>query len=238
MGSQDRKIKVRKTNNHFMTTNQVKSDNRSSYFIQEHSVMIRIWHWLTFGIISAIIITVLLNSTLFNQRRNIPMVQDQLKAKGIIVSEDQSFAVTREYEDKLWGIHKLLGYGLAFLLFSRVIIELTQPGEEKISSRIKKALGLLRKKDGDWKEYRHYLLVKYSYLLLYILLFCMAVTGLGLAFGRELGFSRGLHGIIKEIHSFGQYLMYAFVIIHLCGVIIADITKNRGLVSGMINGNK
>ena len=166
------------------------------------------------------------------------MVQDQLKAKGITVSEDQAFAVTREFEDKLWGIHKLLGYGLAFLLFSRVIIELTQHGEEKIPSRIKKSFGLFRKKEGDWKEHRHYLLVKYSYLFFYVLLFCMAVTGLGLAFGRELGFSRELHGTIKEIHSFGQYLMYVFVIIHLSGVIIADNTTNKGLVSGMINGNK
>jgi len=210
----------------------------SSYFIQEHSVMIRIWHWLTFIIISAIIITVLLNSTLFNQRKNISMVQDQLKEKGLTVSEDQAFAVTREYEDKFWGIHKLLGYGLAFLLISRVVIELTQPGDEKIRTRIKNALGLFRKKEGDWKEYRHYLIVKYSYLLFYLLLFCMATTGLGLAFGRELGFSRGLHGAIKEVHSLGQYLMYAFVIIHLCGVIIADNTNSKGLVSGMINGNK
>ena len=210
----------------------------SSYFIQEHSVMIRIWHWLTFIIISAIIITVLLNSTLFNQRKNISMVQDQLKEKGLTVSEDQAFAVTREYEDKLWGIHKLLGYGLAFLLVSRIFIEIVLPGGEKIPFRIKKALSIFKKKEGDWKEYRHYLMVKYSYLLFYILLFCMAVTGLGLAFGRELGFSRQLHGTIKEIHSFGQYLIYAFVLIHLGGVIIADNTKNNGLVSGMINGNK
>jgi Ni/Fe-hydrogenase 1 B-type cytochrome subunit len=221
-----------------MTTNQVKSEAGSSYFIQEHSVMIRIWHWLTFIFISAIIITVLLNSTLFNQRRNIPMVQDQLKTKGISVSEDQAFAVTREYEDKLWGVHKLLGYGLAFLLFSRIFIEIAQPGEEKIPSRIRKTLGLFKTKEGDWKEYRHYIIVKYSYLLFYILLFCMVVTGLGLAFGRELGFSRQLHGTIKEIHSFSQYIMYAFVILHLGGVIIADNTTNRGLVSGMINGNK
>jgi Ni/Fe-hydrogenase 1 B-type cytochrome subunit len=210
----------------------------SSYFIQEHSVMIRIWRWLTFIIISAIIITVLLNSTLFNQRKNIPMVQDQLKEKGLTVSEDQAFAVTREFEDKLWGVHKLLGYGLALLLVSRIFIEIVLPGGEKIPFRIKKSLGLFKKKEGDWKEYRHYLMVKYSYLLFYILLFCMAVTGLGLAFGRELGFSRQLHETIKEIHSFGQYLIYAFVLIHLSGVIIADNTKNKGLVSGMINGNK
>jgi Ni/Fe-hydrogenase 1 B-type cytochrome subunit len=221
-----------------MTTNEVKVETGTSYFIQRHSAVIRIWHWLTFLIISGSIITVLLTSTLLNQRKNIIVVQDKLKEKGITVSEDQAFAVTREYEDKIWGVHKLLGFGLAFILFSRIVIELTLPGEEKIRSRIKNAFGLFRKKEGNWKEYRHYLIVKYIYMLFYILLFCMAITGLGLAFGRELGFSRELHGTIKEIHSFGQYLMYAFVIIHLCGVIISDNTTNKGLVSGMINGNK
>jgi cytochrome b len=65
----------------------------------------------------------------------------------------------------------------------------------------------------------------------------MALTSLGLAFGRELGVSGGLHVTIKEIHSIGQYLMYSFVIIHLCGVVIADNRKAKGLISGMINGN-
>ena len=64
------------------------------------------------------------------------------------------------------------------------------------------------------------------------------IDDLELAFGRELGFSRDFSKTIREIHSLGQYLMYAFVVIHLCGVLIADITTNKGLVSGMINGNK
>jgi Ni/Fe-hydrogenase 1 B-type cytochrome subunit len=221
-----------------MTTNQVKSAVETSYFIQKHSAIIRVWHWLTFLIISGSMITVLINSTVTNQRKNIPMVQEQLKSKDLVVTEDQAFAVTREYEDKFWGIHKLFGYSLVFLLISRLIIELTVPGEEKMRSRIKSALGLTRAKKDGWKEYRHYLGVKYTYLLFYLLLLCMALTGLGLAFGRELGFSRELNGTIKEIHSFGQYLMYAFVLVHLCGVIIADNTNSKGLVSGMINGNK
>jgi Ni/Fe-hydrogenase 1 B-type cytochrome subunit len=221
-----------------MTTNQVKSKEGTSLFVQRHSAIIRIWHWLTFLIISGSMITVLINSTVTNQKKNIPMVQEQLKSRDIVVTEDQAFAVTREYEDKFWGIHKLFGYSLAFLLVSRLVIELAVPGEEKMSSRIKTAVGLARTKEVGWKEYRHYLGVKYTYLIFYLLLLCMALTGLGLAFGRELGFSRELHGTIKEIHSFGQYLMYAFVVVHLCGVIIADITNNKGLVSGMINGNK
>jgi Ni/Fe-hydrogenase 1 B-type cytochrome subunit len=209
----------------------------SSYFIQKHSPVIRIWHWLTFILITSIIATVLLNSTLMSQQKNIAVVQDVLKSKEVIVTNDQAFAVTREYEDKLWGVHKILGYAIAILLLSRVFIELMQHSEEKLSLRIKHAMGLKNKNDDRKKEYQHYLRVKFGYLVFYLLILCMALTGLGLAFGRDFGFSRELHDTIKEIHSFGQYCIYAFVLIHLCGVIVADIKNSKGIVSGMINGN-
>lgn len=220
-----------------MTQNQDQT-HTESYFIQEHSVPIRIWHWLTFILLSGTIITVLLNSTLMNQRANIPMVQEVLKSKGVTVNEDQAFAVTREYEDKSWGVHKWIGYGLAFLLLARIVIEITQPGEEKIKSRFKKALGLYKQNDSNKTEYRHYLGTKLTYMIFYLLLLCMAITGLCLAFGSELGISRGLHNTIKEIHAFGQYIMYGFIFIHLCGIIVSENQKARGIVSGMINGNK
>jgi Ni/Fe-hydrogenase 1 B-type cytochrome subunit len=221
-----------------MTTNQAKSETSSSYFIQKHSAMIRIWHWITFIIITASIITVLLNSVWMDPRSNIGMVQEQLNKKGVTVSDDQAFSVSHEYEDKIWGLHKWVGYALALLLFSRIIIELAEPAEEKSISRIKNALGLYRINNINRPEYLHYLRVKFGYLMFYLLLFCMTITGLGLAFGRNLGFSRELHGTIKEIHSIGQYFMYAFVIIHLGGVIIGENSKIKGVVSGMINGNK
>jgi Ni,Fe-hydrogenase I cytochrome b subunit len=221
-----------------MAQNVVKSDTGTSYFIQQHSAMIRIWHWLTFVLITTAVVTVLINSTLMNPRQNIKMVQEQLQGKGATVTEDQAFAVSHEYEDKIWGVHVWNGYGLVFLLLARVFIELVQPGEEKLRFRFKNALGLYRKNDNNKQEYKHYLGVKVGYLLFYMLLFCMALTGILLAFGRELGIARELHRTIKEIHSIGQYFMYAFVIIHLTGVVIADNQKAKGLVSGMINGNK
>jgi Ni/Fe-hydrogenase 1 B-type cytochrome subunit len=221
-----------------MTQNEVNPAPGTSYFFQTHSLMIRIWHWMTFIFITAAMITVLLNSTLMNPRKNVGMVQEQLKGKGVTVTEDQAFAVSHEYEDKIWGVHKWIGYGLAFLLLSRIVIEIAQPGEEKIRSRFKKALGLYKLNDANKTEYRHYLGTKVTYLVFYVLLMCMAVTGLCLAFGRELGISRELHNIIKEFHSFGQYIMYGFVIIHLCGVIYSENRGTGGLVSGMINGNK
>jgi len=220
-----------------MATIEGNSASESSYFFQKHSAVLRIWHWLTFFVISCSIITVLLTATLLNQRKNISVVQNNLKEKGITASEEQAFSVTREYEDKIWGVHKILGYGLALLLFSRIVIEVFQPGDEKIRNRIRNVTGLYNQQTGNKKEYRHFLGVKISYLLFYLLLLCMVLTGLSMAFGRQLGIPREINHFIRETHSFGQYLIYLFVIVHLSGVVIAENMKHKGIVSGMINGN-
>ncbi len=221
-----------------MASKNISSNSETSPFIQQHSVQLRIWHWLTFLFISGSIVTVLFNSTLLSPRENVKLVQEQLERKGVTVTDDQAFAVSHEYEDKMWDVHKLFGYGLAFLLLARVVIEFSQPEEEKLRNRFKKAKQYQAKNDVNKAEYTHYLRVKMSYMLFFILLFLMALTGLGMAFGRELGFTREIHGVMKNVHAIIQYFMYAFIVIHLAGVIIGENGKIKGLVSGMINGNR
>lgn len=221
-----------------MAPKEISSDSETSPFIQKHSAPLRIWHWLTFLFITGSIVTVLLNSTLLSPRDNVKMVQEQLEKKGATVTEEQAFAVSHEYEEKMWDVHKLIGYGLAFLLLARVVIEFAQPEEEKMRNRLKKAIQLSKTKDVNKSEYTHYVKVKWSYMLFFLLLSCMALTGLGMAFGRDLGLSRGIHGGLKEVHEIIQYLMYTFIVIHLAGVIVAENGKIKGIVSGMINGNR
>jgi Ni,Fe-hydrogenase I cytochrome b subunit len=209
-----------------------------SPFIQKHSVSIRIWHWLTFIVLTSIILTVLFASTLYNPRENGKVVQDMLKGKSIEIDDQQSFFVAHIFDDKMWELHKYLGFGLSLLLLSRVGIEFAQSSDEKIKSRVKNALNLYRQNNPDQREYKHYLIVKASYAVFYILILFMAVTGISLAFGRDLGLSRSTHHLIKEMHGFVQYIIYAFVIFHLGGVIRADLGKSKGIVSGMINGGE
>ena len=218
--------------------NQTLSTGIPNLFLQKHSIGIRIWHWSTFLIIAASMITVLFASTLLNPRENIGLVTEQLQKNGITVTNDQAFAVSHEYEDKIWGVHKWIGFGIAFLLLSRLVIEIVQPGEEKFRSRFKYALGKYKETDDQKSIYRHYIGVKFTYILFYALLLCMVLTGLGMAFGRDLGFTREFYRAIKEIHSIGQYCMYAFILVHLGGVILEENKDSKGLVSGMINGNK
>jgi Ni,Fe-hydrogenase I cytochrome b subunit len=223
-----------------MTFQTSSSREKPSIFIERHSALIRIWHWLTFLFVTSLVITVLLASTVLNPRENVPVVQNVLKSKGITADNNQTFAVTHLYDDKMWDLHKLLGYGLAFLFMSRVVIEFMQSEEEKNPARIKKALFafLQSGKPEEKKELRHYLIVKYSYMLFYGILLVMVITGLTIAFGGDFGLSGPTRHNIKEIHGFVQYFIYAFVIFHLAGIILADLGKAKGIVSGMINGGK
>jgi Ni/Fe-hydrogenase 1 B-type cytochrome subunit len=212
--------------------------NPASVFLQKNSLLIRIWHWLTFLTLSASMITVLIAATALHPRGNIKMVEERLASKGVTITDEQAFTVAHSFDDKMWDVHKLLGYGLAFLLLSRIVIELIQPGEQRLRARIKTALKLTPTNGKDQKSAQLYLVVKRGYVVFYLLLMIIVLTGLGLAFEHDLEFLDHYHRLIKTVHGFCQYLMYGYVFLHLCGVIIADNTHSKGIVSGMINGGE
>jgi Ni/Fe-hydrogenase 1 B-type cytochrome subunit len=220
-----------------MTSTATRTSYPGITFNAPHSLSIRIWHWLTYLTLTASLTCVLLGSTLFKTKDNIAMVQGLLQEKGATVTKDQAGNVAHEYSDKMWNWHKFLGYGLCFLLLSRAVIEVAQPTEEKLKVKIKRALGFAPISEEDKKDKKHYIWVKRGYLLFYLGLFIMALTGLGLAF-EDVPLLKDWHKGITTIHSFVQYFIYAYILFHLIGVIITDSGKNKGIVSGMIHGGK
>lgn len=221
-----------------MASQNVSPNSFASPFYQQHSLMLRIWHWLTFLLILGSIVTVLMNSTLLSPRDNVKLVQEQLQKKGVTVTDEQAFAVSHEYEEKMWDVHKIIGFGLAFLFLFRIVIEVTAPANQKVSYKLKQAKELRKSDIENQAEYTHYLRVRTAYTVFLLLLLAMVLTGLGMAFGRDLGLSRTVFRGIKSFHEFVQYHIYAFIVVHLAGVILAENGKLRGIVSGMINGNK
>ena len=204
-------------------------------FSEPHSLAIRIWHWTFFVVLTASLTTVLFGSTLFRTRDNIAGVQQQLQDKGATVTKDQARSVAHAYSDKLWDLHTYIGYILVGLLLSRIIIEIAQPGEEKLRTKIRKATGFSVTDPSEKTHLQHYGRVKWTYVIFYALIGTMALTGLGLAF-EDVPIFRTWHRSITKVHSFVQYFIYAFILIHLVGVIRADLGRHKGLVSGMIHG--
>jgi Ni/Fe-hydrogenase 1 B-type cytochrome subunit len=214
-----------------MTTNESKP--ASHYFQTAKPASIRLWHWLTFLFFTASITTVIFGSTLFKTANNISLVQQQVQEKGGIVTKDQARSVAHEYSDKLWMLHKYIGFGLSFLIFSRIIIEVRLSKEKKLSTKIRSALGY----PAGTPEKKHLLFVQFSYAVFYILFITMATTGLVLAF-EDVEWLKPVHNLAKETHSIVQWGLYTFFVIHIAGVIRADLTKYNGIVSRMINGKE
>jgi Ni/Fe-hydrogenase 1 B-type cytochrome subunit len=209
-------------------------------FLEPHSKAIRLWHWTFVFFVTATIGIVLLASTIFRTRNNISLVEQQLQQKGVTVSNDQARAVAHEFSDKLWDIHRLIGFCLCILLVSRWVIDLSEPREERLKHRLRKANSFRSTIPIEQIENRHYITVKTTYLLFYAVFSTMALSGLVLAFDDvpQLSMLHSFHGAAKSIHSILQYPIYAFIFFHLVGVIRADAGKHKGLVSGMIHGQK
>lgn len=210
----------------------------SNPFLQSHSGIIRIWHWITFLLISLILVTVILNSTLLNARANAVVVKERLAGQSITVDDRQAFSIAHFFDDQLWNLHKYLGIILSVFILVRIIGEFTIPADERIKHRM--ASAILKSKSGITESAlnKEYLIVRISYSLFYVLILYMVLSGLLMSFGRDLGVPGNVIRPIREIHGFCQWLMYAFVLFHIGGVILADLGKAKGVVSGMIHGNK
>ena len=202
-----------------------------------HGAAIRIWHWSLFLFVSASFVTVLLASTIFRTRNTAAMVTNELQAKGATINKDQARAVAHAFSDKLWDLHKWLGFGISLLVLLRIIIELTGPRPERLGVQLKKALGLQPTDRQTKMDLQQFIQVKRIYVVFYAALLLMALTGLGLAF-EDIPFLRTAHSAIKQLHGFLQWVIYGFVLIHLAGVILADLGRHKGLVSRMIHGKK
>lgn len=207
----------------------------SSIFKDKKPVSVRIWHWTTFLVLSASMITVLFASTMFSTKSNVPMVTEQILKKGGAVTPVQARAVAHEYSDKLWMVHKYIGYGLSFLLLFRIVIEMIMSKEQRLYAKIMQVIKPA-KVQYPGSDRKHYLFVKYGYLFFYLVLLVMVITGLGLAY-EDVPFLKSLHKPLVQVHSIAQYTVYAYVVLHIVGVIRAEFTGNKGIVSAMINGD-
>jgi len=204
---------------------------------EKYASSTRFWHWINFIIISGSLLTVLINSTLFDRAQR-SFVKNELLNAGASVSDKQAGAITHGLEDQVWGIHIYFGYGLAALFLFRLIAEFFLPPAQKLFPKFKKAYQeyfILKK---ERQVAKHELMVKGIYIIFYLLLLIMVFTGLLLAFEDYSGIPQDINHSIKEIHGFCMYLVLAFIVIHLAGVFLAERKDGKGIVSDMINGGE
>jgi len=204
--------------------------------IKKYSASLRFWHWANMIVITGSLLTVLLNATILKGRNDAPVIKAALQKAGAVVTDGQVKSATHDLSDKVWDIHVYFGYGLAALFLFRIILEFFQVADQKFIRKLKTAYNEFNTIKKQREEALHEAVVKSIYLVFYVLLFIMVVTGLFLAFEDFFEPYKSIRPSVKSVHNFCMYLILAFIAVHLVGVFLAERKDSKGIVSDMING--
>ncbi len=204
--------------------------------LKRYSFPLRLWHWVNLIVISGSLITVLINSTITDDRATSKLMKDEIQKTGTTLTDNQTQTAAHALSDSVWGVHIYFGYALAALLAFRLILEFFQLADQKFIRKLKSAYRQFNTIKKNREVARHELTVKAIYAIFYVLLLVMAITGLFLAFEDALSAYKSIRHSVKEVHGFCMYLILAFILVHLIGVLLAERKNEKGIVSDMING--
>lgn len=203
---------------------------------KRYPASLRLWHWLNALVITGSYITVAVNSTVLSGGSGLQVVKGSLSRNGVTLTEDQARGVVHDLRDSVWEWHKYIGFVLTALFLFRIILELCQVADQKLLRKIKIAYHQYFIIKQQRELSRHEFWVKTLYAVFYLLLAITVITGIDLSFEDDYQFLRQFH-FLKEIHQVNMYLIMAFIVIHVAGVIIAERRgRDKGIVSDMING--
>ena len=215
----------------------INSDTSVS-FREKHSIGIRAWHWISYLCITSLFMTVAASSYVFNTKDNVAFVQQNIQESGGTINARQARSVAHAYNDKVWNWHKNIGVILSCLFAFRLIVEIFTKKEEKFITRLKRGIQLLRLGGPDAKDTKHYLMVKFIYTGFYALITVVIITGLILTYADDVAFFKSIEHTTKDVHNFLMYITITFVVVHIVGVLRAELGKHKGVVSDMFNGGK
>lgn len=182
--------------------------------MRQFSSSFRIWHWLQAIAVFGLFITVVLRESVMHKANMGLIMQTKLAEIGTVITSDQAVLIAKAVRAPMWDWHIYFGITVAVLLVFRIAMIL------------KNGFGF----DADPKMQKVYMLYKVVYGILSV----MSISGLVL-YWKLAGDAKD---IVETVHMYVGWSLFAFVAIHVIGVILAEKSDQSGLVSRMINGRE
>jgi cytochrome b561 len=183
---------------------------------QNYSRIYRILHWAIALSMLFLLLTVFLRLTWMNKHNVAAIIQDFMKSTDQILTEDEAISLAKKIRKPMWMWHIYIGYVLVGLFTIRFSLPFF--GEMKFQSPFKKST--LSEKFKSW-----------VYIVFYICVTISLTTGMFIEFGPD-----SLHEIMEEIHVLSIYYLLSFIVIHLSGVLIAEFSNEKGIISRIVSG--
>lgn len=183
-----------------------------------YSKLYRMIHWAIAISFVILLLTIFLRLTWLNKFNVAAIIQEYLNdTNNQNLSQEQLIVLAKKIRQPMWDWHIYIGYVLVGLFSVRFILPLL--GFMKFQNPLGKNKTVKEKSQ------------KWMYIIFYVCVIISLVTGLII----ELG-PKELKKPMEEIHNLGIYYLVAFIVIHLVGVLIAEFTNQKGIISRIVSG--
>ena len=186
---------------------------------KQYSKIYRILHWAIAISFLLLLITIFLRLTWMNKYNVAAIIQDYFSGTDLSLTQEQSISLAKKIRQPMWDYHIYLGYVLVGLFGIRFILPAL--GHMKFQNPFAKNLSTKMK------------FQKWAYIVFYICVIVSLTTGLIIQFGPK-EFKKPM----EEIHVLGIYYLLAFIAIHVGGVLVAEFTDQKGIISRIVSGSK
>jgi thiosulfate reductase cytochrome b subunit len=203
----------------------------------DYSAPLRAWHWGNALLVAGQLITILFIKVIVKPKALVPEFQAAAAKHGGLLSKEQGMSIARLMSERLWDWHIAIGLALAAFWVYWLVLQLTAPVERRFTARLAAAARYYRlAPPTEHADARHTLLAKLTYVAFYLFISVMVLTGLALTWADDVAWLHSIEHTVKEVHNVTMYLVIAFVVVHVVGVVWAELTKDHGLISRMVGG--
>jgi cytochrome b561 len=185
---------------------------------KNYSRLYRLVHWSMAFCLLFMLLTIFLRLFWMNKVHISAIIQGFLADTPVNLSEEESIVLAKQIRKPMWIWHSYVGYILTGVYVIRLIVPLF--GEMKFPNPFVKRTSF-QEKFQTW-----------VYFVFYCCLGVSLLTGLFIAFGPE-----SLEEVMETIHVLSIYYLIAFIVLHFGGVLLAEFTKGKGIISRIISGS-
>ena len=204
--------------------------------IKDYRAPLRFWHWGNSALISFQLATILFLKVIVSPRSAVPEFLHDLDQQHVSLTARQANGFAHIIGDRIWEWHIWAGWGIVAFWVLRVFLQLTGPSELKFTSRLAEIMRRYRLAPPAEKgKAGKILFAKTTYALFYIFITIMVITGVIMIY-EDVAWLKGIHHLAKETHNFTMFLIIGFIVLHVAGVVWAEIKEDHGLISRMVGG--
>ncbi len=175
----------------------------------------RLLHWLMALAMPILFITGFLRMYWMNKHQIVSVIESKV---GTAIPKEQMTDIAKTIREPMWQWHEIFAHVMIFSFLARIIYMLVKG--IRFPNPFKSGIPLKERFQG------------FTYVYFYVFVFISASTGICL----EKGFFTEWKDGIETIHKWGIYWFPIFIVLHLVGILIAEHTTKKGIVSKMIGG--